>query len=479
MKLDPHLFVVLGATGDLFQRKLLPAIRTLMTDQGAEIVVLGAATTDIDDAAFRNSSKEALHAAGMTDADEWCDNFLHFEPMTGDDGYNNLAHRIAAVEKAHDLPGNRLFYLALPPRIFPTAIEQLGAAGLASSPTGWVRLVIEKPFGRDLESARQLNAIVHHDFKESQIYRIDHYLGKETVQNLLVFRFANPLFEASWNRDRVERVEITVAESLGVGTRGDYYDQAGVVRDMIQNHLTQIMTLVAMETPVTFEADAIRDEKVKVLRSIRQIDPDQVVLGQYGAGEVDGKPADAYRDAAKVAADSDTATFAAIRFELDSWRWQGVPFFLRTGKALKEHTTQIAVTFRRPPICLFHGEQDQCIAHSNVLYMTLQPEEGFSLDIEVKEPGHDGSLRTIPLHFSYSEAFGEIPKAYATLLADVIEGDQTLFVRSDEVEQSWRLYTPIVEADCAVYPYPAGSWGPDEATSLFDPPITDWATGTR
>jgi len=479
MKLDPHLFVVLGATGDLFLRKLLPAIYTLMKDQGAEIIVLGAATAEIDAAAFRKSSLQALHAAGITDADEWCDRSLHYEPIARGDGYEGLANRIAAVEKAHDLPGNRLFYLALPPRIFPAAIEQLGAAGLASSPTGWVRLVIEKPFGRDLESAQQLNALVHGHFAESQVYRIDHYLGKETVQNLLVFRFANPLFEASWNRDRVERIEITVAESIGVGTRGGYYDHAGVVRDMIQNHLTQLMTLVAMETPVTFDADAIRDEKVKVLRSIRGIDPGQVVLGQYRAGEQDGGPVDAYRDAAKVAADSQTATFAAIRLELDSWRWQGVPFFLRTGKGMREQTTQIAVTFRRPPICLFHGEQDQCIAHSNVLYLTLQPEEGFSLEIEVKEPGEDGRLRTIPLHFSYSEAFGDIPPAYVTLLADVIEGDQTLFVRSDEVEQSWGLYTPIIEADCVVHPYPAGSWGPDEATSLLDPPAIDWATGPR
>jgi glucose-6-phosphate 1-dehydrogenase len=478
MKLDPHLFVVLGATGDLFQRKLLPAIYTLTQVHGAEIVVLGAATADIDDAAFRQSSREALHEAGITDADDWCDEFLHYEPITGGERYEDLANRIAAIENAHDLPGNRLFYLALPPRIFSTAIEQLGVAGLASSPNGWVRLVIEKPFGRDLESARQLNAILHKDFEESQVYRIDHYLGKETVQNLLVFRFANPLFEASWNRDRVERVEITVAESLGVGTRGDYYDRAGVVRDMVQNHLTQIMTLVAMETPVTFEADAIRDEKVKVLRSIRAIHPDQVVLGQYGAGEVDGETVDAYRDAPEVATDSQTATFAAVRFELDSWRWQGVPFFLRTGKAMKERTTQIAVTFRRPPVCLFHGEQDQCIAHSDVLYLTLQPEEGFSLEIEVKEPGEGSNLRTIPLHFSYSEAFGDIPEAYSTLLANVIEGDQTLFVRSDEVEQSWRLYSPIVEADCAIHPYPAGSWGPDEAISLLDAPATEWATGT-
>jgi len=339
--------------------------------------------------------------------------------------------------------------------------------------------VIEKPFGRDLESAKKLNSVVHDHFDESQIYRIDHYLGKETVQNLLVFRFTNPIFEASWNRDRIDRVEITVAESLGVGERGGYYDRAGALRDMIQNHLTQILTLVAMETPVTFDADAIRDEKVKVLRSIGRIESDDVVLGQYGAGDVSGESVAAYRNSTDVAADSVTPTFAAIRLELDNWRWQGVPFFLRTGKAMAERTTQIAVTFRRPPVCLFHGVSDSCIEHSDVLYLKLQPEEGFSLEIEVKEPGTSNRLRTIPLHFSYSEAFGDIPEAYETLLADVVEGDQTLFVRSDEVEESWRLYTPIVDAPATTHPYPAGSWGPEAARELLGPEVANWATAPQ
>jgi glucose-6-phosphate 1-dehydrogenase len=248
---------------------------------------------------------------------------------------------------------------------------------------------------------------------------------------------------------------------------------------MVQNHLTQILTLVAMETPVIFEADAIRDEKVKVLRSIREIDPTQVVLGQYEAGAVGDEPMTAYRDAPDVASDSRTPTFAAIRLELENWRWQGVPFYLRTGKAMKERTTQIAVTFRRPPICLFHGRADSCIEHSNVLYLTLQPDEGFSLEIEVKEPGESGRLRTIPLRFSYSEAFGDIPKAYETLLADVVEGDQTLFVRSDEVEEAWRLYTPIVDNPGEPHPYPAGSWGPEAARDLLGSGVTTWATGPQ
>ncbi len=480
MSLTPHLFVVVGATGDLFSRKLLPAIRSLVADQDSQVVVLGVATGDLNDESFRATSRLDLEAAGATgpDTDKWCDDFLHYEQIPKEGDYSALADRIEEIEREHGLSGNRVFYLALPPSVFPIAIERLGEAGLAQSP-GWTRLVIEKPFGRELESARELNSVVHRHFDESQVYRIDHYLGKETVQNLLVFRFTNPIFEASWNRDRVERVEITVAESLGVGERGGYYDRAGALRDMIQNHLTQLLTLVAMETPVTFAADAIRDEKVKVLRSIRGINPDDVVLGQYGEGRIGTELIGAYRDAADVAADSDTATFAAIRLDLDSWRWQGVPFFLRTGKAMKERTTQIAVTFRRPPICLIHGKSDGCIEHSDVLHLTLQPDEGFSLEIEVKEPGDSGRLRTIPLHFSYSEAFGDIPEAYETLLADVVEGDQTLFVRSDEVEEAWRLYTPIVETPFGPHPYPAGSWGPEAARDLLGPDVTNWATAPQ
>jgi len=480
MSLSPHLFVVLGATGDLFSRKLLPAIFSLAVDPDAEIIVLGAATRDLDDAGFRAACRSDLAAAGVSgaDSDKWCDDRLHYAPIPSDGDYSGLARRIEQVEQQHDLSGNRVFYLALPPRVFPAAIKRLGEAGLADAP-GWTRLVIEKPFGRELESARELNSIVHRNFDESQVFRIDHYLGKETVQNLLVFRFTNPIFEASWNRDRIDRVEITVAESLGVGDRAGYYDQAGVVRDMIQSHLTQILTLVAMETPVVFDADAIRDEKVKVLRSIRRIDPARVVLGQYEAGRVDDEPVAAYLDATGVAGGSRTSTFAAIRLELDSWRWQGVPFYLRTGKAMKERTTQIAVTFRRPPLCLFHGRADNCIAHSDVLYLTLQPDEGFSLEIDVKEPGESGRLRTIPLRFSYSEAFGDIPEAYETLLADVIEGDQTLFVRSDEVEEAWRLYTPIVDNPGEPHPYPAGSWGPEAALDLLGPGVANWATGPR
>jgi glucose-6-phosphate 1-dehydrogenase len=476
-RLDPHVFVILGATGDLTSRKLVPALHRLVERRDVQTVVLGAATSDFDDTSFRSDLGAAMSEAGIdaADAAAWCATNVHYERIDRDGGYDALKDRIEAVERAHGLPGNRIFYLALPPAVFPPAIERLGAAGLAEGP-GWTRLVVEKPFGRDLESATALNETVHHHFTEEQVYRIDHYLGKETVQNLLVFRFTNPLFEASWNRDRIDRVEITVSEAIDVGDRGRYYDSAGAVRDMLQSHLTQILTLVAMEAPPAADAGHIRAEKVKVLQSIHGLDADGVVLGQYTAGEVGGEPVPAYRTLDGVDGESDTPTYAAVRLHIDNWRWQGVPFYLRAGKAMERRVTEVAVSFRRPPVCYFHAVPDACVDHSDVLYLTLQPEEGFSLEIEVKEPGNTTRLRTIPLRFSYSEAFGEIPEAYETLLEDIIEGDQTLFVRADEVEQSWRLFTPIVHAALPVDHYPAGTWGPPRARSLLGDDVANWAT---
>ena len=474
--LDPHLFVILGATGDLTSRKLVPALHSLVTRRAAGTVVLGAATSRLDDESFRTELVDGMAATGVdaADAADWCRTHVHYEPIARDGDYDGLRRRIERLEAQYGLPGNRVFYLALPPQVFPVAIERLGAAGLASS-DGWVRLVVEKPFGHDRESARHLNEVTHHHFAEDQVYRIDHYLGKETVQNLLVFRFTNPIFEASWNRDRIERVEITVAESLDVGGRGGYYDGAGAVRDMVQSHLAQILTLVAMEAPADVDAEHIRDEKVKVLQSIGRIDPADVVLGQYTEGEVDGEPVVAYRTLAGVADDSTTPTYAAMRLQIRNWRWQGVPFYLRTGKALDRRVTQVAVTFRKPPVCYFHDGGGECGEHGDLLLLTLQPDEGFALVIDVKEPGDDTTLRPISLRFSYSEAFGDIPEAYETLLADVIEGDQTLFVRGDEVEESWRLFTPVVEAGLPAHPYAAGSWGPEQAATLLGDDA-GWAT---
>ena len=468
--LEPHLFVIIGATGDLTERKLLPALaRGTGGDQGPRPVVLGVARTTMDDAAFRDHARAALARAGVEDeaVAAWCDARIHYASLGDGDatGYAAVAERIRAVEAEHDLPGNRVFYLALPPGAFPGTIEALGEAGLAHGP-GWTRLVIEKPFGRDLASARSLNALVHRHFDESQVYRIDHYLGKETVQNLLVFRFANPVFEDVWNRDRVSSVRITVAESLGVEDRASYYDRAGALRDMIQNHATQLMTLVAMEAPAAFDAAAIRAEKVKVLRSVTPLDTDDVVLGQYAAGEADGEPVPGYRDEPGVAPSSSTETYAALRLQVASWRWQGVPFYLRTGKRLKRRLTRIEVRFRRPPVEIFEPFQDACRLSPNVLVLTLQPDEGFDLGFQVKTPGEGVELASQRLRFRYAEAFAPLPDAYETLLRDVVQGDQTLFVHADEVEAAWRLYDPLLAGRPAPRPYPAGSWGPAEAHRL-------------
>jgi glucose-6-phosphate 1-dehydrogenase len=307
---------------------------------------------------------------------------------------------------------------------------------------------------------------VHRHFDEAQVYRIDHYLGKETVQNLLVFRFANAMFETLWNRDHIEAVQITVAEELGVEQRAGYYDRAGALRDMVQNHLTQLMTLVAMEVPSAIAADAIRAEKIKVLRAVAPIRRENVVYGQYAPGTVGGEAVPAYRDEPGVAAGSATETFVALKLELDNWRWQGVPFYLRTGKRLARRLTEIEVKFRRAPVWLFRSAGCEEDVHRNTLLLTLQPDEGFSLLFEIKAPGERFHLRQLPLHFSYAEVFPRIPEAYQTLLRDLLAGDQTLFVHADEVETAWSLYTPLLEEPHEPRPYVAGSWGPAEADEL-------------
>jgi glucose-6-phosphate 1-dehydrogenase len=480
VEIPDHLFVIFGATGDLSRRKLLPALHHVLTTAvEGRGCVLGISRSDLDDVGFRDLVREALAAKGLDPEamSAWCDQCVHYEPVgaaeAGD--YARIRARIEAIESGCGLPGNRVFYLALPPRVFGPTIEALGAAGLAEGP-GWTRLVIEKPFGHDLASAQALNGLVHQVFDESQIYRIDHYLGKQTVQNLLVFRFANAMFESLWNRDRIERVEITVAESLGVEGRGGYYDKAGAVRDMIQNHLTQLLTLVAMEVPTTFHADAIRREKIKVLESIHPIEPADVVLGQYVKGEAGGEELPGYREEEGVPPDSRTETFAALKVEVSNWRWQGVPFFLRTGKRMATRSTRIAVRFRCAPVSIFEDVAAMREVTPNVLLITLQPDEGFDLFFEVKAPSEPFHLVTRRLDFRYDEAFGALPDAYETLLLDVVTGDQTLFVHADEVEASWRLYGPVLErihfGEEPVQRYAAGGWGPG-CGSLID----EWTWG--
>ncbi|MFQ5746616.1 MAG: glucose-6-phosphate dehydrogenase [Gemmatimonadota bacterium] len=467
---EASLFVIHGATGDLSRRKLLPALHHISSgvEPGRRPVILGVGRNgDRTDESFRELAAEALREAGLDpdDTRAWCRDCLHYVRVAGPGDYRALRARIEEVEAVHDLPGNRTFYLALPPGAFASVIGGLGEAGLNDGP-GWTRLVIEKPIGRDLASAVALNAEAHRHFDEGQIYRIDHYLGKETVQNLLVFRFANSIFESLWNRDRVEHVQITVAESLGVEQRAGYYEKAGALRDMVQNHLSQLVSLLAMEVPIAFDATAVRYEKVKLLRAIAPIHPEDLVLGQYGAGAVDGRPVAAYREEPGVDSASETETFAALKLKIDTWRWQGVPFYIRTGKRLPRRLTQIAVSFRRPPVSLF--ESMGCRETTpNVLVLTLQPDEGFALCVDVKEPGEPFALRTLPLHFLYREAFGPIPDAYETLLLDVLTGDQTLFVHADETEVSWGLYGPLLENRPGVHPYESGSWGPAEADALL------------
>lgn len=486
----PFLFVVIGATGDLNRRKLLPALHALVHSGqvGGDYRVLGVARSEMGDGEFQEWARQALAEAdlnrdGIAGNDEhmlsdWCDRCLQYVAVgKGDDqDYRRVREKIEEMEAEAGLPGNRVFYLALPPQAFAPTLRALGEAGLHRPPEGapdgtWVRLVVEKPFGHDLASAEELNAVVHRYFDETQVYRIDHYLGKETVQNLLVFRFSNTVFESLWNRQHVDNVQITVAEDIGVGSRAGYYDSAGALRDMMQNHVTQLLSLVAMEVPVAYGADAVRGEKIKALRSVRPIDPaDQVVLGQYGAGRVGGEEVPAYTDAEGVDDGSTTETYAALRLFLDTWRWQGVPFLLRTGKRLARRVTEVAVVFRRPPVALFEslgcGEVD-----ANVLRITLQPDEGFSLDFHVKSPGEPLELANQELDFDYEDAFGPLPLAYQTLLLDVVTGDQTLFVHADEVEAAWSLYAPVLEAadgELAPHAYAAGSWGPAEADRLLD-----------
>jgi len=442
-KLPACLFVIFGASGDLMHRKLLPALHRLMSDallpRRCHILGVG---------------RDAKLKGGAARID-----YQGIGAGTAAD-YERLAARIAEVERRHGLRGNRIVYLALPPVAFPGAIEALGKAGLNRS-KGWTRLVIEKPFGHDLASARSLNALVHRYFDEAQVYRIDHYLGKEAVQNLLAFRFGNALFESAWNRDHVESVRISVAEALGIEHRAAYYEQTGALRDMVQNHLTQLLSLTAMEVPGAFQADSIRFEKVKVLRSVAPIRDDAVVFGQYAPGKAKRKKLPGYRQEPGVAPRSHTETFVGLRLEIDNWRWQGVPFHLCTGKRLARRATEITIQFRRPPVALFRS-LDGCATNTNVLVIALQPDEGFDLSFEVKAPAERFTLQTKHMQFRYAEAFGA-PRSggYETLLLEIVRGDQTLFVHADEAEASWRLYGPLLQKRWPLRSYPAGGPGPN------------------
>src|SRR5215213_5585153 len=479
---EPCVVVIFGATGDLTKRKLMPALCRL-TDQGCleSVRILGVGRSPMTDDAFQKLVHDALEDSKKIDHldDEMWRKFskrLHY--MSGElDDENTYRHVTERLEElaSEGASKNRLFYLATPPSLFSNIVKRLGAAGLANEEGRWSRLIIEKPFGRDLESAKALNATVAEVFKESQVYRIDHYLGKETVQNILVFRFGNSMFEPIWNRNYVDYVEITAAESVGVGSRAGYYEEAGALRDMVANHLLQLVTHTAMEPPVAFDADNVREEKVQVLRSIRRLKPEQVaertVRAQYGPGTIDDEQAKGYKEEEGVKSGSTTETYAAIEFNISNWRWSGVPFYVRTGKRLARQLTEIAVHLKRTPQALFARTPVDEI-EPNVIVLRIQPNEGITVTFGAKRPGFEMATNTVHMDFCYQTAFGvESPDAYEMLLLDVMRGDATLFIRSDEAEAQWRLITPIEEAwanqDVKELPvYEAGTDGPAEADDL-------------
>ncbi len=476
--MDPHVFVLFGATGDLAALKLFPALFHLSQYDGAPPqAVVGVGRSDWGDEQLQDAAIAALVETGVDEGDAraWAQGALRYARVEAYDQLDPVYETAEALEAERELPGNRVYYLALPPSAFPGTIAALGEHEEERGTVGehipddapWVRLVIEKPFGHDLTSAQALNRIVHEHFPEDAVFRIDHYLGKETVQNLLVFRFANAFFESAWSRQDVERVEITVAETNDAAGRAGYFDGVGTMRDMIQNHLTQLFTLAAMEPPARLDAEGIRREKVKVLQSTRTARSDEGVLGQYAAG---GGHDEGYADHDGVAEGSRTETFAAVRLHLDNWRWQGVPFILRTGKRMAQRLTEIAVVFRRPPVTLFQTSGD-CDPTPNVLRLRLQPDEGFRLSFDVKTPGDGFNVSTRELTFRYEDTFGPFPDAYETLLGDIVEGDATLFVHADEAEEAWRVYHTVLDnADIEVHPYASGTWGPEASDRFVEAP---------
>ena len=487
---EPCTLVIFGATGDLTHRKLIPALYNLAADGALPpaMSVVGFARRDKSDEIFRAELEEAaLKYSRQTINEELWQSFaasISYHRSGFDDlaGYESLAARLADMDAARGTRGNRLFYLAAAPDQFEVILGNLRKSGLNKAGSGgWARVIVEKPFGTDLPSARHLNDLVEGAFPEADTYRIDHYLGKETAQNIMVLRFANALFEAMWNARYIDHVQITASEPLGVEGRAGYYDKSGALRDMVQNHLLQLLCLTAMEPPTGLDADAIRDEKVKVLRSLRPIEgaevSEHVIRGQYGAGAINGKRVAAYRDEANVNPESMTETFVALQINVDNWRWAGVPFFVRVGKRLPKGGTEIAVHFKSVPPVLFKATGEA--VDDNVLVIRIQPDEGVSLRMSAKMPGSSLRIEPVKMDFHYGTSFGKAtPEAYERLLLDAMSGDATLFARRDEVEEAWKFVDSIRAAWMATPEdlafYSSGSWGPAEAEELTKRHGTTW-----
>ena len=487
---DPCVMVVFGASGDLTKRKLLPALYNLASAKllPKQFAIIGYAYAQNSDETFREQLTKDMKelATNAVDPELWAWFAERIHYVQGDfkdpAGFQRLATKIAEVEKDHGCGGNRFYYLAVAPKFFGEVTRQLGNAGLTNEDKGkWARVIIEKPFGRDLQSARALNAEIKAVLKEKQIYRIDHYLGKETVQNLLVFRFGNSIAEPLWNRNLIDHVQITAAETVGVEHRGGYYETSGALRDMVPNHLFQLMSLVAMEPPISFEADAVRDKQAEVLRAIQPPEPEQVltnmVRGQYGPS-VRGPQLPGYREEEDVNPNSNTETFVALKFTIDNWRWADVPFYLRTGKRMAKRVTEIAIHFRRTPFVMFRntGVTD---LQPNKMIVHIQPQEGISIQMGAKIPGPIMRIGEVNMDFDYAREFHSSPATgYERLLLDCMIGDQTLFQRADMVESGWGVIEPIQEVWQALpghFPnYASGTWGPDASNALIGKDGREW-----
>jgi glucose-6-phosphate 1-dehydrogenase len=499
-KPDPCAIVIFGATGDLAQRKLLPTLAHLMHDHPLpqSFCIVAFARRPLTDDQWRAMALEAVNKYMPEDdkldsaAQQNFAQHLFYCQSTFEDneGYVRLAQLLEKLDREQGTGGNRIFYLATPPDTDPDIIAHLGKAGLArpthndqSGHKPWAHIIIEKPFGHDLSSAQKLNRELASVFNEKQIYRIDHYMGKETVQNILAFRFANGIFEPLWNQHYIDHVQILVAESLGIGTRAEFYESEGAIRDIVQNHIMQVLCLTTMETPVAFDADAIRDEKVKVLRAIPPLKAEEVVRqtvrGQYTAGTMEGQHVVGYKQEKGVNPQSTTETFVALKLFIENWRWEDVPFYIRTGKHLPTRSTEVTIQFKRVPHLLYKPSETKGLV-PNRLTLRIQPDEGISLKIGAKVPGAERHLRSVDMGFSYTTAFGiQSPDAYERLIADCILGDSTLFIRRDEIEASWKIIDSITNAwkhmlADTVYSYPAGTWGPKQADTLIESDGRTW-----